>query len=103
MPNWDLFHSDRLEVERDLSPAQLRAMVSQGQAREDDLVRSAGTADAWRRLGDLPTLFVSETPGTVTGGSVTAKPGVIPEAILLDDLKQVPPRSAGPEPVLMSV
>lgn len=56
MANWDIFHSDRLEVERNLTPASVRAGIARGEIREDDLVRPAGSSDPWARLADHPGL-----------------------------------------------
>ena len=56
MANWDIFHSDRLEVERNLSTAEVRAGVARGEIRQDDLARPAGSSETWARLSDLPGL-----------------------------------------------
>jgi len=56
VPSWDIFHSDRLTVERGLSTAQVRAGLAAGAIRADDLARPAGSVDAWTRLPDLPAL-----------------------------------------------
>ncbi len=56
MANWDIFHSDRLEVERNLTPAAVRAGIARGEIGEDDLVRPAGSTDPWARLADHPGL-----------------------------------------------
>ena len=56
MPSWDIFHSDRLTVERGLSTAQVRAGLASGAIREDDLARPAGSVESWTRLPDLPAL-----------------------------------------------
>jgi biopolymer transport protein ExbD len=102
MSNWDLFHADKLEVERNVSSSQLRERASQGELREDDLVRSAGTADAWRRLGDMPGMFdAPASPGAFPGSTATSKP--IPSAVILDDLNMPETRAAGPEPALTSI
>jgi biopolymer transport protein ExbD len=54
MANWDVFHSDRGEVERDLTGEQVRAGLAAGSIHEDDLVRPAGTSARWTRLADVP-------------------------------------------------
>ena len=54
MPAWDVFHADRLEVERNLTDGQLRDALARGDVREDDLVRPAGTTVPWARIVDLP-------------------------------------------------
>ncbi len=57
MPSWDVFHSERLEVLRGLSPEEVRAALAAGSIRDDDLVRPAGSAEPWSRLGDQPGLL----------------------------------------------
>ena len=54
LASWDVFHADRLELERGLSTAAVRAALAAGQIRDDDLIRPAGTTAAWAPLGDLP-------------------------------------------------
>ncbi len=56
MANWDVFHADRLVVERGLEPAAIRRAFKRGELGDDDLVRPAGTAVAWSRLADMPEL-----------------------------------------------
>ena len=56
MANWDVFHADRLELERGLEPAAIRRAFESGKLRDDDLVRPAGTNVAWSRLADMPEL-----------------------------------------------
>lgn len=60
MTNHDVFHGDRLEVERNLSDEALRAGLASGAIREDDLVRPAGTSAPWARIGDRPDLLTLE-------------------------------------------
>lgn len=63
MATWDVFHSDRLEVERGLDDASVRASLSRGDLTEDDLIRPAGSGSPWERLGDrLDTLAAPEPP-----------------------------------------
>ena len=52
---WDVFHSDRLEVERSLTTDAVRAALARGDLRPDDLIRPAGTTP-WTRLADMPAL-----------------------------------------------
>ncbi len=54
MPNWDIFHSDRLEVERNLSAATVRAGMASGAITPDDLTRPNGSSAPWARLADHP-------------------------------------------------
>ena len=58
MTTWDVFHSDRLEVERGLDTAAVRAAIERGDLRDDDLIRPSGTPTPWTRLGDMPPLGV---------------------------------------------
>jgi len=53
MPHWDVFHSDRLEAERNLTTQEVRDALARGDLREDDLVRPAGET-RWTRLADSP-------------------------------------------------
>ena len=69
MASWDVFHAESLELERGLSTDAVRAAKAAGALRDDDLVRPAGTAAAWSRLGDLPELSPSaraEVPAPMT-------------------------------------
>ncbi len=59
MANWDVFHADRLELERNLTSEEIRQAVTKGDLRDDDLVRPAGTTIAWARLGDYPDLLTA--------------------------------------------
>ncbi len=56
MASWDVFHGDRLEVERGLDAGAIRAAFSRGELRDDDLVRPAGTTIAWARIAQFPEL-----------------------------------------------
>jgi len=58
LANWDVFHADRLELERGVSTEAIRAGLASGDLRDDDLIRPAGTTVAWERLIDLPELMV---------------------------------------------
>ena len=69
MSSWDIFHSDRLTVERGLSTAQVRAGLASGAIREDDLARPAGGVDPWTRLPDLPAL-TGTGPGADGGEAI---------------------------------
>jgi biopolymer transport protein ExbD len=57
LANWDVFHGDRLELERGLTTSAIRDALAQGVLRDDDLVRPAGTTVAWARLADMPELL----------------------------------------------
>ncbi len=56
MAHWDVFHSDRLEVERELDSAAIRRALERGDLCDDDLVRPAGSSVAWSRLAEFPEL-----------------------------------------------
>ncbi len=60
MATWDVFHSDRLEVERGLSTAEVCAALESGHLVDDDLIRPAGTTTPWTRLVDMPPLVDAE-------------------------------------------
>ena len=64
MPNWDIFHSDRLEVERNLAEAAVRDGMAQGEIVAEDLARPAGSGEPWVRLSVHPRLA-----RLLTGGS----------------------------------
>lgn len=57
MATWDVFHADRLEVERALSTDDVRAALDRGDLGDDDLIRPAGTTTPWARIGDSPSLL----------------------------------------------
>ena len=63
MASWDVFHGERLELERGLSTGAIRVALARGELVDDDLVRPAGTTAAWARLADMPELLEpAETP-----------------------------------------
>jgi biopolymer transport protein ExbD len=76
---WDVYHTDRMEVEHGLSTAQLREAVTQGQVRLTDLFRPAGSSAAWSRVADAPDLSALAPPPP------QPESGAVPEAILLDE------------------
>ncbi len=57
MANWDIFHADRLELERGQSTQAIRSALARGDLRDDDLVRPAGTIVPWARIADIPELL----------------------------------------------
>jgi biopolymer transport protein ExbD len=87
---WDVFHSDRLEIERGLSTAEVRAALARGELHEDDLIRPAGTSTPWARLADNPPLGEPE-PGTIAEAVSWPAPqpgeveSEIEDAIIADD------------------
>ena len=66
LANWDVFHGDRLELERGLSTSAIREALARGELRDDDLVRPAGTTVAWARLADMPELLDRQPPRSAT-------------------------------------
>ncbi len=60
MAMWDVFRSDRLEVERSLTTEAIRDALARGDLRDDDMIRPAGTTVPWARLADLPALLAPE-------------------------------------------
>jgi biopolymer transport protein ExbD len=89
LTNWDVFHGDRLELERGLSTAAVRDALARGELRDDDLVRPAGTTVAWARLGDIPEIW---EPAPSSPAS--------PRPALLESAQQKPSRAVqtGPGP-----
>jgi biopolymer transport protein ExbD len=64
LANWDVFHGDRLELERGLTTSAVREALARGELFDDDLVRPAGTTVAWTRLADMPQLLEPAEPAT---------------------------------------
>jgi len=71
LTTWDVFHSDRLEIERGLDSSMVRDAMARGDLTEDDLIRPAGSGIPWQRLSDrlaaiaaLPTLGTEPDPQT---------------------------------------
>ena len=62
MASWDIFHADRLELERAAAQA-IRSALARGDLRDDDLVRPAGTIDSLGRIADIPELIASSPAG----------------------------------------
>ena len=58
MATWDIFHADRLELERGQSTQAIRAALARGDLRDDDLVRPSGTTIPWVRIADIPELLL---------------------------------------------
>ncbi|WP_422928242.1 ExbD/TolR family protein [Singulisphaera sp. PoT] len=61
MATWDVFHSERLEVVRGLSSDAVRQGLRDGELRDDDLIRPAGTTVPWTRIADFPDLVEPDT------------------------------------------
>jgi biopolymer transport protein ExbD len=92
--DWDVFHADRLELERGLSGEAIRSAVARGELRDDDLVRPSGTTVPWARLADLPELMTPPAP-VQAPGPLSPPPGQArrePEPVeRLQDFEEVQP------------
>ena len=77
MPNWDIFHSDRLEVERNLGLDAVRAAVARGEVVADDLARTAGSGEAWVRLSENAALWATFTSRSATPAPPKKKGGEV--------------------------
>jgi biopolymer transport protein ExbD len=66
--SWDIFHADRLELERRQTTEAVRASLARGDLRDDDLVRPAGTTIPWARIAEIPELFISASEPAVEPG-----------------------------------
>ena len=79
LASWDVFHGDRLELERGLSTTAIHEAFARGELRDDDLVRPSGTTVAWVRLADIPELLEPalspSTPQSVAPPSPTGQSG----------------------------
>jgi biopolymer transport protein ExbD len=64
LASWDVFHADRLELERSLTTDAVRAGLARGDLQDDDLVRPAGTTVAWIRLADIGDLVAPAAPAS---------------------------------------
>jgi biopolymer transport protein ExbD len=104
LSHWDVFHGDRLELERGLSAAAILEALARGDLRDDDLVRPAGTTVTWARLAELPELLesglpVSDQPASPVVPVQTAPlpPNSVPPAESAGDFEiQVPESGATP-------
>jgi biopolymer transport protein ExbD len=67
LASWDVFHGDRLELERGLNAVAIRAALARGELRDDDLIRPAGTSVAWAPLAEFPELLQAAEPSPDTG------------------------------------
>ncbi len=102
MANWDVFHADRLELERELEPAAIRRAFERGEIRDDDLVRPTGTTVAWSRLADMPELMKGGSGAVESAERARASPSrsverVKPQPPALSDY-EVESDDFGPEP-----
>ena len=108
LASWDVFHGDRLELERGLSTTAIHEALARGELRDDDLVRPSGTTVAWVRLADIPELLEHalspSTPQSVAPPAPTSQSGSpgsihhIPAPLNVQDDVQtldVPPSTPG--------
>jgi biopolymer transport protein ExbD len=93
LATWDVFHSDRLEVERALSTAAVRAALARGDLREDDLARPAGTTTPWARLADLPALADPVSEATPAAIEMEDEPPLLEKATDEVPILKSPPRT----------
>jgi biopolymer transport protein ExbD len=91
LATWDVFRSDRLEIERALPTEAVRAALARGELHDDDLIRPAGTTVAWARLADLPTLVEPPAP---TPPPADDELNLLEDSDAAEDLEQ----SGAPEP-----
>jgi biopolymer transport protein ExbD len=108
LANWDVFHGDRLELERGLTTTAIREALARGDLCDDDLVRPAGTTVAWTRLVDMSQLLELAEPSSqpnvhppapVSSGSSAPNPAV---SIVAPDDFEFQTEDSGPSPVLPS-
>ncbi len=93
MTRWDIFHADRLELERGQSTQEIRAALARGEIRDDDLVRPAGTTIPWARITDMPELMAPAPelpPGPGSAAEDLASAAAGPDA-RLPDFEEIQP------------
>ena len=73
--SWDVFHADRLELERGLDLEAIRSALAHGELRDDDLVRPAGSTTPWARLADFPELMAPPSVPGKLAQTVSPAPG----------------------------
>jgi biopolymer transport protein ExbD len=88
---WDVFRSDRLEIERGLSTEAVHMALARGELHDDDLVRPAGTTVGWARIADLPTLVEPPSPvarphSKESELELNEEPELIKDADVVEDL-----------------
>ncbi|AGA31553.1 ExbD/TolR family protein [Singulisphaera acidiphila] len=89
MATWDVFHGDRLEVERSLTIEAVRQALAQGDLRDDDLIRPAGTTVAWVRLADFPALLIPvDDPAPEVEVEVETPPPALPSVGFASDFDE---------------
>jgi len=95
MASWDVFHADRLELQRGLDEAAIRLAFARAELRDDDLVRPAGSALAWARLADFPELTAppepAKPPETVQEAPLARPKSGTRSALAPSDLEELQP------------
>ncbi|MGZ3387439.1 MAG: hypothetical protein ACXVB5_21395, partial [Isosphaeraceae bacterium] len=96
MANWDIFHADRLELERGQSTQAVRSALARGDLRDDDLVRPAGTMVPWARIADIPELLApAPEPASEPGPAAHRPSAETPRpADRLPDFEEIQPNLA---------
>ena len=97
MASWDVFHADRLELERGLTPEAIRSALARGELRDDDLVRPAGSSDplgtACRHSGtDALPLRSGQPAASSTPPPGRPDPSTRARMMWLPDFEEVQPR-----------
>jgi biopolymer transport protein ExbD len=85
LATWDVFRSDRLEIERGLSTEAVRTALARGELHDDDLIRPAGTSAAWARLADLPTLADADAEAEAEADTELPPGPPHPDVIVVED------------------
>ncbi len=91
MTTWDVFHSERLEIERGLATDAIRAALAAGRLRDDDLVRPTGSNIPWTAIADVAELVSATT---------TAKMPVEPEVKAPPEVKSAAKSEKPPAPAV---
>ncbi|MGC8641569.1 MAG: biopolymer transporter ExbD [Isosphaeraceae bacterium] len=91
--NWDVFHADRLELERGLSAEDIRAALARSALQDDDLVRPAGSSVPWARIADIPELMAPSSDQPAQPEPSSSRPADLdsPPGHGLPDFEEVQP------------
>jgi biopolymer transport protein ExbD len=104
LANWDVFHGDRLELERGLTTRAVREALARGDLRDDDLVRPSGTTVAWARLADMPQLLETDEPPpnlhTTPPVVIASSPASANASVAAPGVRDVPTEGSGLSRVL---
>lgn len=60
---WDIYQTETLVVRKSLTDEQIRESLSTGKISPQDLIRPSGTNEAWRRIADFPTEWLTAMGG----------------------------------------